>query len=97
MSENTINNVINRMGYKGKMVGHGFRGLASTTLNEQGYPPDVIERQLAHKDKDQTRAAYNHAQYLPQRKKMMQDWADLIDRLAAGGKVLTVNFDKSVA
>lgn len=97
MSENTINNVIKRMGYKGKMVGHGFRGLASTTLNEQGYPPDVIERQLAHKDKDQTRAAYNHAQYLPQRKKMMQDWADLIDRLAAGGKVVTLNFDKSVA
>ena len=78
MSENTINQLIKRMGYKGKHVGHGFRGLASTALNEMGFPPDVIERQLAHADRNKIRAAYNHAEYLPQRREMMQKWADFV-------------------
>lgn len=96
MSENTINMVIKRMGYKGKMVGHGFRGLASTTLNEMGYRPDVIERQLAHAERNQIRAAYNDAQYLPERKKMMQDWADVIDKLVANkGKLVIGKFGKT--
>lgn len=64
------------------MTGHGFRGLASTMLHEQGFNPDVIERQLAHAERNKVRAAYNHAQYLPERRRMMQQWADHLDRLA---------------
>ena len=94
MSENTINMVIKRMGYEGKMVGHGFRALASTTLNEQGYPPDIIERQLAHAERNKIRAAYNRAEYLPQRRKMMQEWADYIDKIAADGKIIAGKFRK---
>ena len=95
MSENTINMVIKRMGYEGKMVGHGFRALASTTLNELGYPPDVIERQLAHAERNKIRAAYNRAEYLPQRRKMMLEWADYIDKIAADGKVIAGKFGKT--
>lgn len=80
MSENTINHVLRKMGYKNKLVGHGFRALASTTLNENGFTPDVIERQLAHAERNKIRAAYNRAQYLPERRKMMQWWADYLDR-----------------
>ncbi len=94
MSENTINMVIKRMGYEGRMVGHGFRALASTTLNELGYPPDVIERQLAHAERNKIRAAYNRAEYLPQRRKMMQEWADYIDKIAASGNVVAGKFGK---
>ena len=97
MSENTINNVLKKMGYKGKMVGHGFRGLASTTLNEMGYAPDVIERQLAHKETNQVRAAYNHAQYLPQRRTLMQDWADFVEKSANGGTVIVADFKKNAS
>jgi integrase len=82
MSENTINHVLRKMGYKGKLVGHGFRALASTTLNENGFAPDVIERQLAHAERNKIRAAYNRAQYLPERRKMMQWWADFLDSIA---------------
>lgn len=78
MSENTINVVIKRMGYEGKIVGHGFRALASTILNEQGFRADVIERQLAHKERNKIRAAYNRAEYLPDRCKMMQWWAEYL-------------------
>lgn len=78
MSENTINHVLHKMGYKDKLVGHGFRALASTTLNEMGFPPDVIERQLAHAERNKIRAAYNRAEYLPQRRDMMQKWADYL-------------------
>ncbi|MFM9889896.1 MAG: tyrosine-type recombinase/integrase [Rickettsiales bacterium] len=79
ISEGTINMIIKRMGYKGRLVGHGFRAIASTVLNEQGsFPPDVIERQLAHGDKDETRAAYNRAEYLEPRTKMMQWWGDYL-------------------
>lgn len=79
MSENTINHVLRKMGYKDKLVGHGFRALASTTLNEHGFRPDVIERQLAHMERNKVRAAYNRAEYLPERQKMMQWWADFLE------------------
>lgn len=84
MSENTILFALYRMGYRSKMTGHGFRGIASTALNEIGYRPDVIERQLAHAERDGVRAAYNHAQYLPERIAMMQHWANYLDVIAAG-------------
>lgn len=78
-------NAIRRMGYgKDEMTVHGFRGMASTILNERGYRPDVIEAQLAHGEKNTIRRAYNHAQYLPERRKMMQEWADYLDSLRAG-------------
>ena len=76
------------MGYKGKMTGHGFRGIASTALHEQGYDHMHIELQLAHQERDLTSAAYNHALYLKQRTIMMQTWADYLDELKAGAKVV---------
>jgi integrase len=82
MSENTMIYALYRMGYHSKATGHGFRSTASTILNENGFPPDVIERQLAHMERDRVRAAYNHAQYLPERRKMMQWWADYLDKAA---------------
>ncbi len=81
MSENTFLRVIENLGYKNKATGHGFRATASTILNEQGFRADVIERQLAHCERDQVRAAYNYAQYMPERTDMMQWWADHIDAL----------------
>jgi hypothetical protein len=73
ISENTVNAALRRMGYTTEeMTGHGFRSLASTCLNEQGYHPDLIELQLAHAERNQVRAAYNKAQRLPERRKMMQ-------------------------
>ncbi|HEY1096097.1 MAG TPA: integrase arm-type DNA-binding domain-containing protein [Alphaproteobacteria bacterium] len=82
ISNGAILMALRRMGYQNKMTGHGFRSLASTILNEKGYQPDVIERQLAHEDNDKIRAAYNRAEYLPERKKMMQAYADLLDKAA---------------
>lgn len=82
MSENTVNVVLKRMGYQGKMVGHGFRALASTTLNEMGFRPELIERQLAHAERNKVRAAYNRAEYLQERRDMMQKWADFLDNVA---------------
>lgn len=82
MSNNTVNAALRRMGYtKEEMTGHGFRSMASTNLNEMGFHPDQIERQLAHVEGNKVRAAYNHAEYLPERKKMMQVWADYLDGL----------------
>lgn len=78
ISENAILSVIDSIGYKGRITGHGFRGTASTILNENGFPVEAIERQLAHVDGNKVRAAYNHAEYLPKRKEMMQWWADCI-------------------
>jgi len=76
LSENTFLFALYRLGYRGRMTAHGFRALASTVLNEQsGFAHDVIERQLAHKETDAVRAAYNRAQYLPQRRELMQWWA----------------------
>jgi hypothetical protein len=80
-----------RLGYKGKMTGHGFRAVASTILNEAGFQPDVIERQLAHCERNQVRGAYNRAEYLPERKRMMQHWADYLDRIAAGAKIISLH------
>ncbi len=78
-------NGLRRLGYgRDEMCIHGFRGMASTLLNEQGYRPDVIEAQLAHGERNAVRAAYNHAQYLPERTAMMQEWADYLDELRAG-------------
>jgi integrase len=82
MSENTILFALYRMGYHSRATGHGFRSTASTILNEHGFHPDVIERQLAHCERNAVRAAYNHAQYLPERRKMMQWWADYLDAVA---------------
>lgn len=79
MSKNTVLFAIYRLGYHSRMTGHGFRALASTTLNEMGYRPDVIERQLAHTEKNAVRAAYHRSQYLEERKVMMQAWADFLD------------------
>lgn len=81
MSSNALLCVIRTMGYNGKMTGHGFRGLASTTLHEQGYMHDAIEIQLAHRVGNAVSQAYNHAQHLEYRVKMMQDWSDFIDSL----------------
>ncbi|MGO1073733.1 tyrosine-type recombinase/integrase [Lysobacter sp. CA199] len=85
MSENTVNAALRRLGFdKDTMTGHGFRAMASTRLNEMGWSPDVIERQLAHAERNKVRAAYNRAQYLGERRKMMQAWADCLDRLREG-------------
>jgi integrase len=88
ISENTVTYALARMGFKGRMTGHGFRSVASTILNEQGYRHDVIERQLAHSEQNQVRAAYNRAEYLPERKKMMQEWASYLDKLKTGAEVI---------
>ena len=85
MSDNTVTAALRRMGYSGDdMTGHGFRSMASTLLNEQGWNRDAIERQLAHGERDAVRAAYNYAQHLPERREMMQAWADFLDQLKAG-------------
>lgn len=82
MSENTINAALRRLGYdKETMTGHGFRAMASTRLNEMGWAPDVIERQLAHAERNKVRAAYNRASYMDERRRMMQAWADYLDTL----------------
>ena len=81
MSDNTLNSALRKMGYSGsEHVAHGFRTSASTILNERGYPPDVIEVALAHQDEDEVRRAYNRAEYWPERVKMLQEWADLLDQ-----------------
>ena len=92
MSENTINSALRRMGYgKDDMTGHGFRSMASTILNEQGWNRDAIERQLAHAERDNVRAAYNYAEHLPERRKMMQQWSDYLDKLRAGAEVIPLH------
>lgn len=88
MSENTLLYALYRLGFHSRMTGHGVRALASTILNEAGFAPDVIERQLAHTERNKTRAAYNRASYLPERRKMMQQWADMLDALTQGAKVI---------
>lgn len=89
MSNNTVLAALRRLGYaKEEMSGHGFRAMASTVLHEQGWPSDVIERQLAHAERNSIKAAYNHAQHLPERRKMMQTWADYLDALKSTNKVV---------
>lgn len=92
MSENTVNAALRRLGYaSNEMTGHGFRSMASTLLNENGWNGDVIERQLAHAERNAVRAAYNYAEFLPERRKMMQWWADYLAQLSAGGKVIPLH------
>jgi integrase len=91
LSNGAVLMALRRMGYQGKMTGHGFRTMASTILNEKNYPSDWIERQLAHEDDDKIRGAYNRAEHLLERKKMMQEYADYLDamRISDGGNVAT--------
>jgi len=90
MTATTLNRALERMGFNGKgsigFSAHGFRATASTLLNEKGYRSDVIERQLAHAERDKVRASYNHAEYMDERKAMMQEWADLVDLLSSDEK-----------
>lgn len=82
MSENTVNAALRRLGYdRATLTAHGFRGMASTMLHEQGWPTDAIERQLSHVERNDVKAAYNHAEHLPKRREMMQAWADYLDQL----------------
>jgi integrase len=99
MSENTVNAALRRMGFdKDTMTGHGFRAMASTRLNELGWKSDVIERQLAHAERNKVRAAYNRAQYMAERRTMMQAWADYLDALRDGsGKVTPIRKRGSAA
>ncbi|MGF6570913.1 integrase [Paraburkholderia sp. GAS333] len=78
ISNNTMLFARYRMGYKSRMTGHGFRGLAATILRELGYSRDVVDRQLAHAERNQVTTAYVHAEYLPERRKMMQQWAEFL-------------------
>ena len=92
MSENAVTAALRRLGYeRGEMTGHGFRTVASTLLNELGWPGDVIERQLAHAERDNVRNAYNRAEYWVERQRMMQSWADYLDGLAGTGSVATAD------
>ena len=88
MSNNTMLKALGRMGYKHRMTGHGFRGIASTMLHEMGFRHDIIELQLAHQERNAVSAAYSHATYLPERRRMMQAWADHLAALKRGAKVL---------
>lgn len=92
MTGTTMNRALERMGYGGRFSSHGFRATASTILNEMGYKPDVIERQLAHKERNQVRASYNRAQYLPERRQMLMDWADMVDAWETGSNVIPGKF-----
>lgn len=92
ISENTVNASLRRLGFAaGEMTGHGFRSMASTRLNEMGFPPDVIELQLAHAERDEVRGAYNRATRMAERRKMMQKWADYLDGLRRSGNVVSMN------
>ena len=96
MSATTLNRALERMGFNGEgtidFSAHGFRATASTILNELGYRPDVIERQLAHAERNKVRASYNQAEYLEERRVMMQQWADLTDEMASiKGNVTPIN------
>ena len=81
ISENTVRCALQAMGFAGEMTAHGFRSMASTLLNEMGWRPDVIERQLAHVDRNKVRSAYNRAEYIMERCRMMQAWSDFLDSL----------------
>jgi integrase len=90
ISENTLNAALRAMGYAGdQLTTHGFRSMASTLLNEEGtWTADAIERQLAHVDSNSIRSTYNYAEHLPERRKMLQSWADRLDKLRAGAEVV---------
>lgn len=100
MSENTLNAALKRMGYRDLQTGHGLRAVISTALNEIGYPLKWVDAQLSHVDPNKTSATYNHAEYIEQRRRMMQDWADRLDLLERGqveaaSAVLTVQLEQS--
>jgi integrase len=98
ISEGTVNAALRRLGFsKEDMTGHGFRTMASTLLNEQGWHPDLIELQLAHAERNKVRAAYNRAQRLDERRKMMKAWADYLDGLRAGGDIAPIHRPRSAA
>ena len=84
LSENTFNSALARMGYKNTATAHGFRALFSTVANECGWNPDVIERQLAHKEQNEIRAAYHRSTYMEDRERLMQWWADYLDGRKTG-------------
>ena len=88
MAAATLNMLFKRIGYDGKLTPHGLRSTASTALNEAGFRADVIERQLSHVERNDVRRAYNKSQYLAERKELMEFWANMIDSLCAGGKVI---------
>jgi len=91
MSDNTINAALRGIGYeRGSFTTHGFRSMASTLLHEQGWPSDVIERQLAHAERNSVKAAYNRAEHLPERRKMMQAWANHLYTLKAGAEIIPI-------
>ena len=97
MSNNTLLFALYRLGYKGRMTGHGFRGLASTILNENEFDEEHVDLQLAHMKRNKVSAAYNHAKYLKQRTVMMQWWADYLDqRLAEGRTAASRSSRKSI-
>jgi integrase len=91
ISENTFIYALYRLGYQGKATAHGFRATACTILNEQGWRPDVIERQLAHLERNKVRAAYHRSEYLEDRRKMMQHWADYLDAIVQGAAVVSLH------
>ena len=92
LSENSITAALRRMGYSGQeMTWHGFRSMASTRLNEAGWHPDLIELQLAHMERNDIRDAYNRATRLPERRKMMQAWADYLESLTVGAEVISID------
>ena len=88
ISNNTMLYALYRMGYKSRMTGHGFRSLAATALRELGYSRDVVERQMAHAERNQVTAAYVHAEYLPERRRMTQRWSDYLDGLKIGATIM---------
>ena len=81
ISDNTLSKALRNQGYQGRATPHGMRATASTILNENGFKPDVIERQLAHCERNKVRASYNHAQYLQERREMMNWWGDFVEKL----------------
>jgi len=88
VSSGVLWKMVARMGYKGRFSPHAVRSTGSTLLNEQGFRPDVIERQLAHQERNKTRASYNQAEYLKERRAMLQKWADFLDSLVHGINVV---------
>ncbi len=92
----TLNNVIDRIDFKGaRFVPHGFRATASTLLNEKGFRPDVIEKALAHGERNKVRGAYNKASYAHERSEMLQWWADYLDTLEMGRNVIPIRFGEN--
>jgi integrase len=94
VSKGVLWKAVSSMGYTGKFSPHGIRATGSTTLNEMGYRPDIIEHQLAHREKNKTRASYNRADYLEERREMMQWWANYLDELKNGTNVIAGKFKK---